>query len=144
MASVAVTSYEKWACINRDDEFEGIEINEAEINSSKMDADQDSCSESDHQYISDGEDIIGTQSCSLEQINGRDCSVSFDDLDINAWDIKMEAVPCSPSQELNWYMYPASTCGGDHEISINDYYASSTCSEIALGEHYNSVSRNNI
>ena len=169
MASLTVTSCEKWACVNDHDEFEGLQICkingthaflmslmdeiqdkveegdeerlnsviqslEAEINSSTMDADQDSCMEhSDHQFISDGED--GTQSFSLGQMDGQDCSVSFDDFDINGCDIDMEVVPCSPSQELNWYMYSASTRGDDYEIS-NDYYANSIYCGVALDQEH--------
>lgn len=126
---------ENWACIKSDDEFEGIEVSglngaflmslmeelqdhveesdeerlnsviqslEAEItNSCSMDAKQNSCMESDHQSISDGED---SQPCSLGQMDSHNCSISFDDLDMNEW-INMEAEPCSPSHEMNCYMY---------------------------------------
>lgn len=112
---------------------------EAEINSSTMDSDQDSSMESDHQSVSDG-DQDGAQSFNLGQINGQDCSVSFDDVDMNGWDIDMEAVPCSPGQEFNWCMYPA-TCGDhDHETS-SDYYANSTYYGVALDREngYNSL-----
>ena len=134
MASLGTS--ESWACINRDYEFEGIEVSglnheaflmslmeelqdhveesdeerlnsviqslEAEINSCTTDADQqDSSMESDHQSVSDGED---SQSCSLGQMDGYDCAISFDDLDMNEW-INMETEPCSPSHEMNCYVY---------------------------------------
>lgn len=78
---------------------------EAEINSCTiMDADQESHVEPNYQPVSIGE---GSQLFSLEQmINGHNCSVSFDDVDMNGL-IDMEpAVPCSPSHEMNnWYLY---------------------------------------
>ncbi|PON83363.1 hypothetical protein TorRG33x02_207780 [Trema orientale] len=162
---------EKWTCINGDDEFEGIhgvsglsdaflmswmeELQdhveetdeerlksvirslEEEINTSTTD-EQDSFMESDHQWISDGED---SQSCSLGQMDSPDCSISFDDLDMNEW-INMEPEPCSPSHGMNCYTYHF----GD-EISngvigcTTDDYAHHTYYGLALEqEHgYNSL-----
>lgn len=86
---------------------------EKEINLCTMDAEQDSCMEPDHhQFTSDVED---SHSCdNLEQIDGHDFSISIDDLDMNEW-INMEAAaPCSPSHEMNCYVYH---CGD--EMSTN-------------------------
>lgn len=124
----------KWAFINGISELEGIEIInsndflmslmeelqdqvderdeeklnrviqslEAEINCSTMDY-QDACMEPDHQPIYDKEKI---QSSGLGQMDDRDCSVSFDDLDLNGWIGDIEAVPsCSPSHDINLDIY---------------------------------------
>lgn len=152
MASVVAS--ENWASINNDNVFEGIEISgvdsaflmslmgelqdhveesdeerlksviqslEAEINSCMEPAD-----DPDHASISDGED---SQTCKSVQLDDHDCSTLFDhDLDMSAW-IDMEAVPCSPRNDLNWYMYPC-----DDEISSNCFVNDGNFLGVALDQ----------
>ena len=78
---------------------------EAEINSCKSNIDQDLCMDQldDHdQPTSDREDIMCDQSFNLEQMDGHDLSVSFDDLDMNGW-INMKEEPWSLSHETSYY-----------------------------------------
>ncbi|GMN57814.1 hypothetical protein TIFTF001_026915 [Ficus carica] len=88
---------------------------EAEINSGESYVDHDSMNMEwpDHRSISNGED---RQSFSLGQTDDHDFLVSFDDLDMNGLIDMDVAVPCSPSHDLNWYMYP-----GRDEISNDNF-----------------------
>ncbi|PON46279.1 hypothetical protein PanWU01x14_252930 [Parasponia andersonii] len=111
---------------------------EAEINSCTTEAEHDSCVEPDHQSSTfDGED---SQSCELEQMNDHDFTISFEDLDMNGW-INMEAEPCSPSHEMNYYVYQCEDdmINGVEGISI-DYSTHNYCGAVRDQEHgYNSL-----
>ena len=137
------------ACIDRNDEFEGIRFAETEganfdLIMCLMGELQDQVEESDEERLNsmiqslEAEIINSTsivdvddydhidrddQSWSLEQMDGRDCSItSFDDLDMNEWVDNMEAEPCLSSHDLDWYTYP---CGDEMNDALDHGYYSS-------------------
>lgn len=86
---------------------------EAEINSSTTTdtiMDGRGHANKDTQVMSDG-------SWSLGHMDDGDCSVSMDGLDQIGGVDHMEAVPCSPSDDMNWYMEPY----GDEMHSTNGF-----------------------
>ena len=106
---------------DRDDERLNsvIQSLEAEINSSSTCTTMDGY---DHSNM-DQTQVMSDGSCSLGYMNDRDCSVSIDELDQIGRVGHMEIVPCSPSDDMNWYM---ETYGDEmHSIIgygvINDY-----------------------